>query len=182
MLGYLYWQDQGGEVPTVQSDIMKGTLNVGMAVGQLMFGVLGDALGRHKVYGKELLITLFGTLMVILLPWNNFDKQSIVAWIACFRVVTGIGIGAGKILKKSTHVSNLKAYNYLDYPMSSSLSAESTPLGSRAVLSLFVLLQWVSATYPPVSHSSYCLKHSSPVLSRTSTMSNGFGDSFSGWV
>lgn len=138
MLGYLYWQDQGGEVPTVQSDIMKGTLNVGMAVGQLMFGVLGDALGRHKVYGKELLITLFGTLMVILLPWNNFDKQSIVAWIACFRVVTGIGIGAGKILKKSTNVSNLKAYNYLDYPMSSSLSAESTPLGSRAVLSLSV--------------------------------------------
>ena len=97
MLGYLYWQDQGGEIPTVQSDIMKGTLNVGMAVGQLLFGVLGDALGRHKVYGKELLITLFGTLMVILLPWNNFDKQSIVAWIACFRVVTGIGIGAGQI-------------------------------------------------------------------------------------
>ncbi|OJJ52744.1 hypothetical protein ASPSYDRAFT_188503 [Aspergillus sydowii CBS 593.65] len=119
MLGYLYWQDQGSEVPSVQSDIMKGTLNVGMAVGQLMFGVLGDALGRHKVYGKELLITLFGTLMVILLPWNNFDKQSIVAWVACFRVVTGIGIGA-------------------DYPMSSSLTAESTPLGSRAVLSLSV--------------------------------------------
>ncbi|KAJ5473054.1 hypothetical protein N7530_007055, partial [Penicillium desertorum] len=94
MLGYLYWQDQGGEVPTAQSDIMKGTLNVGMAVGQLMFGVLGDALGRHRVYGKELLITLFGTLMVVLLPWNNFDKQSIVAWVACFRVVTGIGIGA----------------------------------------------------------------------------------------
>ncbi|OQE23954.1 hypothetical protein PENFLA_c010G10861 [Penicillium flavigenum] len=119
ILGYLYWQDQGGEVPTAQSDIMKGTLNVGMAVGQLMFGVLGDALGRHKVYGKELLITLFGTLMVILLPWNNFDKQSIVAWVACFRVVTGIGIGA-------------------DYPISSSLTAESTPLGSRAVLSLSV--------------------------------------------
>ncbi|KAL3476034.1 major facilitator superfamily domain-containing protein [Aspergillus californicus] len=119
MLGYLYWQDEGSQVPTVQSDIMKGTLNVGMAVGQLMFGVLGDALGRHKVYGKELLITLFGTLMVILLPWNNFDKQSIVAWVSCFRVVTGIGIGA-------------------DYPMSSSLSAESTPLGSRAVLSLSV--------------------------------------------
>lgn len=99
MLGYLYWQDQGSEVPTVSSDIMKGTLSVGMAVGQVMFGVLGDALGRHKVYGKELLITLFGTLMVVLLPWNNFDHQSIVAWVACFRVVTGIGIGAGKLYK-----------------------------------------------------------------------------------
>lgn len=97
ILGYLYWQDQGSEVPTVQSDIMKGTLNVGMAVGQILFGILGDALGRHKVYGKELLITLFGTLMVILLPWNNFDKQSIVAWVACFRTLTGIGIGAGNI-------------------------------------------------------------------------------------
>lgn len=119
MLGYLYWQDQGSEVPTISSDTMKGALSVGMAVGQLAFGLLGDALGRHRVYGKELLITLFGTLMVVLLPWNNFSHQSIVAWVACFRFVTGVGIGA-------------------DYPMSSSLSAESTPLGSRAVLSLAI--------------------------------------------
>lgn len=96
MLGYLYWADQGGEVPTVNSDIMKGSLHVGMAVGQVAFGVLGDALGRHKVYGKELLITLFGTLMVVLLPWNNFSHQSIVSWVSVFRVVTGIGIGAGE--------------------------------------------------------------------------------------
>jgi hypothetical protein len=34
--------------------------------------------------------------------------------------------------------SSLKAYGYLDYPISSSLTAESTPLGSRAVLSLSV--------------------------------------------
>jgi PHS family inorganic phosphate transporter-like MFS transporter len=101
MLGYLYWQNQGGEVPTVSSDIMKGTLSVGMAVGQALFGVLGDALGRNKVYGKELLITLFGTLMVVLLPWNGFDGRSIVAWVACFRVVTGIGIGAGNVLNSA---------------------------------------------------------------------------------
>ena len=41
-------------------------------------------------------------------------------------------------IKLSTKVKNMKADSYLDYPMSSSLSAESTPLGSRAVLSLSV--------------------------------------------
>lgn len=34
--------------------------------------------------------------------------------------------------------SRLNVYRYLDYPMSSSLTTESTPLGSRAVLSLSV--------------------------------------------
>lgn len=98
----------------------RGGLSLGMIAGQIAFGVLGDALGRHRVYGIELIVTMFGTLMTILLPWRGLSHTDIVAWIAVFRVVTGFGIGA-------------------DYPMSSSLSAEKTPLGTRAkmVLSVF---------------------------------------------
>ncbi|OQD81297.1 hypothetical protein PENANT_c028G09114 [Penicillium antarcticum] len=117
ILGYLYFQD--GKVPSVNSDIIKGGLSLGMVAGQLLFGVLSDVLGRHTIYGKELLLTILGTLMVILLPWNGMTAQSVTAWVAVFRVLTGIGIGA-------------------DYPLSSSLSAEKSPFGSRAVQVLTV--------------------------------------------
>ncbi|KAJ6043939.1 uncharacterized protein N7446_002135 [Penicillium canescens] len=117
ILGYLYFQD--GKVPAVDSDIIKGGLSLGMVAGQLLFGVLSDVLGRHTVYGKELLLTMLGTLMVILLPWKGMSAQSVTAWVAVFRVLTGVGIGA-------------------DYPLSSSLSAEKSPFGSRAVQVLTV--------------------------------------------
>jgi len=105
ILGYLYFQD--GRVPTVDSDIIKGGLSLGMVVGQLLFGVLSDVWGRHTVYGKELVITIFGTLMVILLPWNRMSAQSVTAWVAVFRVVTGVGIGAGKLHFLETHTAGL---------------------------------------------------------------------------
>lgn len=67
-----------------------------MVIGQLLFGVLSDVWGRHTIYGKELLLTIFGTLMVILVPWKGMNAHSVTAWVAVFRVVTGIGIGAGE--------------------------------------------------------------------------------------
>ncbi|KAL4897664.1 major facilitator superfamily domain-containing protein [Aspergillus ambiguus] len=115
MLGYLYFETNDLSVPSAQSYIMKGGLGLGMIVGQILFGVLGDACGRHAVYGKELIITLCGTLLVILLPWNGMSAQGITAWIAVFRVLTGV-----------------------DYPMSSALSVEKAALGSRAIQVLLV--------------------------------------------
>ena len=96
MLGYLYFADEKGKVPAVSQDIMKGSLPLGMIVGQLFFGLFGDALGRHRVYGKELILTILGTLLVICMPPSNFSHQSVVAWVACFRVLTGFGTGGGK--------------------------------------------------------------------------------------
>lgn len=97
MLGYLYWTDEQNKVPALQGDEMKGSWAIGMILGQLAFGTLGDALGRHVVYGKECLFTIFGTIMVLLLPWNGLSHQGVVAWITVFRVVAGIGAGGGMI-------------------------------------------------------------------------------------
>ena len=66
-----------------------------MIVGQLTFGLFGDALGRHKIYGKELIFTILGTLLVIVAP-TSLGHTGIVAWLAVFRVVTGLGIGGGE--------------------------------------------------------------------------------------
>ena len=95
MIGYLYYADDGSAVPTVPSDVIKGGLSLGMIVGQLSFGLFGDALGRHKIYGKELILTIFGTLMVIVAP-PKLSHSGIVAWLSVFRVVTGFGIGGGR--------------------------------------------------------------------------------------
>lgn len=63
-----------------------------MIVGQLLFGAFGDALGRHIVYGKELIITIFGTLMVVLLPWRGLSHNNVVAWVSVFRSLPGSGL------------------------------------------------------------------------------------------
>ncbi|KUJ10168.1 MFS inorganic phosphate transporter [Mollisia scopiformis] len=118
VLGYIYYKDQKNAVPTVPASVIKGGLSIGMIVGQLVFGVLGDAIGRKKIYGKELMITMFGTLMVIVLP-TDLSHDGIVAWLTVWRIVTGVGIGA-------------------DYPMSSTISAEHNPFGSRGKLVLAV--------------------------------------------
>ncbi|OAP59226.1 hypothetical protein AYL99_06524 [Fonsecaea erecta] len=119
MLGYLYFQDNKNAVPTVPADTIKASLSMGMIVGQIGFGIFGDALGRHRIYGKELMLTILGTLLVVLMPWRGFSHHDVIAWMSVFRVVTGIGIGG-------------------DYPMTSALSAEQNPLHSRAKLVLTV--------------------------------------------
>ena len=94
MIGYLYFPH--GAVSTIQGSEIKAALSIGMIAGQLGFGLFGDALGRHKVYGKELLCTISGTLMVVLLPWKGLSHDGIVAWLSVFRVVTGFGVGGGE--------------------------------------------------------------------------------------
>lgn len=61
-----------------------------MIFGQLLFGLFGDALGRHKVYGKELILTIFGTLLVIVAP-TTLGHGGIVAWLTTFRIISSLG-------------------------------------------------------------------------------------------
>jgi PHS family inorganic phosphate transporter-like MFS transporter len=95
MVGYIHFKDEKNAIPTHKSDLIKGSLSLGMIVGQLGFGVLGDTLGRHTVYGKELIITMVGTLMCILLPWKGLSHDGTIAWLSVFRALTGVGIGGG---------------------------------------------------------------------------------------
>lgn len=49
MLGYLYFADEDNKIPTLKGDTIKAALSMGMMVGQIGFGVFGDALGRHRI-------------------------------------------------------------------------------------------------------------------------------------
>ena len=53
-----------------------------MILGQISFGLLGDTLGRHRVYGRELIVTTIGTLLCILLPWNGLSQSGVIAWMS----------------------------------------------------------------------------------------------------
>lgn len=94
MIGYLYFADTKNALPINSSDSIKGALSIGMIFGQVMFGFFGDAIGRHNIYGKELIITIFGTFMVIVAP-ATMSHTGIVAWLVIFRIFTGVGIRAG---------------------------------------------------------------------------------------
>lgn len=102
MLGYIYFQNEKGAMSAVQGDEVKGSFSVGMIIGQIGFGSLGDALGRHRVYGKECLFAIFGTLMVILMPWRGLSHTGLVAWLSVFRCLTGIGTGGGELSATSS--------------------------------------------------------------------------------
>ena len=59
MAGYAYSFD-GGSFASLDGSLVKAGLSIGMIGGMICFGFFGDALGRHKVYGKELIFTLRG--------------------------------------------------------------------------------------------------------------------------
>ena len=73
-------------------------------VGQLLFGRLGDVLGRKAIYGVEATILSIGAVASALSP--NFT------WLLASRAVMGLGIGG-------------------DYPISSVIASEYAPASSR---------------------------------------------------
>jgi MFS family permease len=102
--------------------------NIGNIIGQLSFGFLGDAFGRKFVYGKELIICIIGTILVISLP-NSIPTPTLkMVWIFCFRLLMGIGIGG-------------------DYPMSASIVSERSHLNTRGRMLAWIFSNqgWVSS-------------------------------------
>ncbi|PMD45618.1 MFS general substrate transporter [Hyaloscypha variabilis F] len=113
---YEYWN---GHYPPLLRGAVNAASNIGNIIGQLSFGFLGDAFGRKFVYGKELIICIIGTILVISLP-NSIPTPTLkMIWIFCFRLLMGIGIGG-------------------DYPMSASIVSERSHLHTRGRL-----LAWI---------------------------------------
>ena len=76
---------------------------IGTALGMLVAGHLADLWGRKKLYGFELAILVIATLGVVQAsegfrsqnPDGTYeDTMNIYSWLAWWRFVLGIGIGA----------------------------------------------------------------------------------------
>ncbi|KAJ8116541.1 hypothetical protein OPT61_g2055 [Boeremia exigua] len=105
LLGIVYWQDETnrGVMPHSADTAIKTATSAGAIFGQIVFGFLGDRLGRKRMYGVELMIIIASTLAQALCGESN--TLSIVGVLIFYRVVMGIGVGG-------------------DYPLSAVITAE----------------------------------------------------------
>ncbi|KAH7557750.1 hypothetical protein ACOSP7_027625 [Xanthoceras sorbifolium] len=107
LLGRLYYYDPSsphpGKLPTPVNNFVIGVALVGTLTGQLVFGWLGDKLGRKKVYGLTLI------LMVICAICSGLSfgstAKSVIGTLCFFRFWLGFGIGG-------------------DYPLSATIMSE----------------------------------------------------------
>lgn len=102
----------------LKGGVLKAAANLGCIVGQIGFGLAGDIFGRKAVYGKELMITILGTIMIISVP-TYLSAKAIFTWITCFRVLMGIGIGG-------------------DYPMSAAVVSDRANQNRRGLMLTFI--------------------------------------------
>lgn len=103
MLGYAYYQDRGGKLPTNSDTAVKAATSGGTVVGQVFFGWLADRIGRKRIYGVELMIIIAGTIGQSLSAQG--PSVNIIGLLVFWRVIMGIGIGG-------------------DYPLSSIITSE----------------------------------------------------------
>ncbi|KAJ0763939.1 putative major facilitator, sugar transporter, major facilitator superfamily [Helianthus annuus] len=111
MIGRIYYpkvdravdQKKWFEVPTVIASTMFCVTLMGAVIGQLVFGRLGDRVGRRRVYGVSLIMMVGGSIGCRL-SLSSLTSMVFVS-LGFFRFLLGIGIGG-------------------DYPLSATIMAE----------------------------------------------------------
>jgi PHS family inorganic phosphate transporter-like MFS transporter len=110
ILGFLY---AGGNLDTATKGILGASALIGAAVGQLLFGSLGDRLGRKKVYAITLSVMAVGAVgSAFSAPVLGLSTiQVLLLW----RFLLGVGVGG-------------------DYPLSATIMSEYSNVQSRGRL------------------------------------------------
>ncbi|KAL3514890.1 hypothetical protein ACH5RR_027607 [Cinchona calisaya] len=105
LIGRVYYSDSGNgyQVPAVVTSTMVGIALLGTVIGQLVFGRLGDLIGRRRVYGAVLSLMIFSSVGC------GFSigtcRTCVLLSLGLFRFSLGIGIGG-------------------DYPLSATIMSE----------------------------------------------------------
>lgn len=107
LLGRIYYTDPSsgkpGKLPHSVNNSVIGVALVGTLTGQLVFGWLGDKLGRKKVYGLTLILMVVCALCSGLS--FGYSAKAVVGTLCFFRFWLGFGIGG-------------------DYPLSATIMSE----------------------------------------------------------
>lgn len=72
-------------------------------IGQLLFGFLGDIVGR-KIYGFELLVIIIGTINCATSS-SAVRGVSAIGFLGLWRLILGVGIG-GMYYKSNIEINN----------------------------------------------------------------------------
>nr|POF11685.1 putative inorganic phosphate transporter 1-5 [Quercus suber] len=131
LLGHLYYYDPStgkpGKLPVNVNNAVSGVALVGTLCGQLVFGYLGDKLGRKKVYG----ITLILMVICALCSGLSFgaSAKSVIGTLYFFRFWLGFVIGG-------------------DYPLSARIMSEySNKNTCGAFIAAVFAMQGLSAIF-----------------------------------
>ncbi|GJJ15999.1 hypothetical protein Clacol_010278 [Clathrus columnatus] len=119
----------GKALPAGLHGLVNASANIGSVIGQFGFGYLADALGRKAIYGKELMIIIFATILSMAAPTGPLLRaghpNSVLVWLFVWRIVLGIGVGA-------------------DYPLSASVSSDRVSVRKRGVILAYVFANQAS--------------------------------------
>ncbi|KAJ7260310.1 major facilitator superfamily domain-containing protein [Mycena haematopus] len=102
---------------------LKVASPVGTLCGQLLFGWLGDIVGRKRLYGIELMIIIIATFAQAISAGAH--AVSIIGVLVVWRFIMGIGIGG-------------------DYPLSATITSEFAPIRvrGRMMTAVFAAQGW----------------------------------------
>ncbi|KAK6939118.1 Major facilitator, sugar transporter-like [Dillenia turbinata] len=108
LIGRIYYEDAADEsdkyeIPAAVSSAMIGIALLGTVTGKLIFGYLGDRIGRRRVYGISLMLMVFSSIGC---GFSFCRKRTcVLTSLAFFRFLLGVGIGG-------------------DYPLSATIMSE----------------------------------------------------------
>ncbi|CAF0869862.1 unnamed protein product [Brachionus calyciflorus] len=118
MMGCVYFKDAPGHeknrVPVYIDTLVKASGQIGTLIGQLLFGILADHLGRKRMYGVELMIIIVSTCASALSA-STVSGLSVFAVLAIWRIFLGLGIGG-------------------DYPLSATITSEFASTKRRGAM------------------------------------------------
>jgi PHS family inorganic phosphate transporter-like MFS transporter len=120
VLTMLQYRLYGGKsLPAGLHGLANASANIGSVIGQFLFGYFADSLGRSAIYGKELMLIIFATIMSITVPTGSISPNSCLIYLSVFRIVLGIGVGG-------------------DYPMSASVTTDRSNLHKRGTMLAYI--------------------------------------------
>lgn len=109
----------GANLPANLQGFVKAGANIGSVIGQFLFGYLADALGRRRVYGKELLLIIIATILCLTTPTGSISPNNSLIYLGIFRILLGIGVGG-------------------DYPMSATVSSDRSSIRRRGTMLAYI--------------------------------------------
>jgi PHS family inorganic phosphate transporter-like MFS transporter len=142
-LAFVYWPSRTDAHNETLINIL--TL-VGSIVGQVIFGLLADRLGRQRLYGLELIIVTVSTLGLVqsgygVLGPDGRTSMDFLSWTLFWRFVMGVGIGAeyplSAVITSEWAATNERARACSRPCSSCSRSGSCSPTSSRSSCSPF---------------------------------------------
>ncbi|KAF8022430.1 hypothetical protein BT93_F0073 [Corymbia citriodora subsp. variegata] len=103
LLGPIYYKSNGNRIRSATEAAMLAVPLLGTVIGQLLFGWLGDRVGRRRVYGITLMLMMVSSIGCGLSMGTTQGR--VLATLGFFRFLLGVGIGG-------------------DYPLSATIMSE----------------------------------------------------------